>query len=75
MSTKFASEAGRLLGLDEAAEYLADTPRHVRSLWERGELGGYKIGRKVRFRVSDLDEFIERQRVPAMFSARRKESA
>jgi hypothetical protein len=40
---------GRLLDLDGAANYLHDTPRHVRSLWERRELAAVRIGRKIRF--------------------------
>ena len=57
---------GRLLDLDGAANYLHDTPRHVRSLWERRELAAVRIGRKIRFDPVDLDWYIDSQRVKAL---------
>lgn len=58
--------AGRLLDLDGAAKYLHDTPRHVRTLWERRELAAVRIGRKIRFDPDDLDRYIDSQRVKAL---------
>jgi len=49
-----------------AANYLHDTPRHVRSLWERRELAAVRIGRKIRFDPADLDRYIDSQRVKAL---------
>jgi excisionase family DNA binding protein len=46
-----------------AANYLNVTPRLIRELWARRELGGVKVGRHVRFRVADLDAYIENHRV------------
>lgn len=55
-----------LLTPEQAAEWLQTTPRHVRELWQRRELGGVKVGRLVRFREADLLAYIERQRVVAV---------
>lgn len=53
------SSAFPLKDEDAAAEYLGTTPRHVRHLWQTRQLTGVKVGKKVRFRQSDLDAFIE----------------
>jgi len=55
----------RLLDMDEAAWYLKQSPRWVRTKWSTRELTGIKVGRAVRFRVSDLDAYIETHRVEA----------
>jgi excisionase family DNA binding protein len=57
------ANAGRLLDLEGAASYLHDSPRHVRSLWERRELAAVRVGRKIRFDPRDLDRYIDAQRV------------
>jgi excisionase family DNA binding protein len=54
-----SENVARLLDLDGAASYLHDTPRHVRSLWERRELTAVRIGRKIRFDPVDLDRSID----------------
>ena len=64
--TPSTEHIGRLLDLDGAADYLNDTPRHVRSLWERHELSAVRIGRKIRFDPVDLDWYIDSQRVKAL---------
>jgi excisionase family DNA binding protein len=56
----------RLLDLIGAAAYLNDSPRHVRTLWERRELAAVRVGRKVRFDPKDLDRYIDAQRVHAI---------
>ena len=50
------------LSTADAAERLGIGRRGVEVLVERGELPAYKIGRLVRYRLSDLDEFIETRR-------------
>jgi excisionase family DNA binding protein len=47
------------LDLAEAAEYLGTSERHVRRLVAEHGLPFVKLGRKVRFQVTDLDAFIE----------------
>ena len=64
--TRPTENVGRLLNFDGAANYLQDTPRHVRSLWERRELAAVRIGRKIRFDPVDLDRYIDSQRVKAL---------
>lgn len=49
-----------------AAAYLAITPRQVRELWARRELTAVKLGRLVRFRQQDLDEYAARNLVRAV---------
>ncbi len=50
---------------ETASQYLRTTPRHVRELWSRKQLAAVKVGRLVRYRQEDLDEYIRRNRVPA----------
>ena len=56
----------RLLDAQEAAWYLNTTPRWVHGAWASRQLPAVKVGRQVRFRVEDLDDFIEAQRVEAV---------
>ena len=44
--------------LGEAAASLGMSPRHLRSLWERGDLPAARTGRKLIFRPADLQEFL-----------------
>jgi excisionase family DNA binding protein len=53
-----------LLDYEAAARYLGTTPRHVRELWAKRYVAAVKVGRRVRFRVIDLDAFIAAHRVP-----------
>jgi len=48
-----------------AGLYLGVSPRLVRELWQRRELTGVKIGRRVRFSRADLDDYIRRHRIEA----------
>lgn len=50
-------------GTVDAAKYLGVTQRTVYALIDRGELVAYKVGRVVRIRQSDLDTFLEANRV------------
>lgn len=52
-----------LLDLDGAAKWLGVSPRLVRDLWARRELGGTKVGRFVRFSVADLSLYVSRHHV------------
>jgi len=49
-----------------AARLLGVTSRLIRELWARRELGGTKIGRRVRFSDDDLAEYVSRHHVDAM---------
>lgn len=51
--------SGSLLTLVEAAAFLRIHPRTVREYVRRGLLQGRLIGRRWRFRRSDLDAFVE----------------
>lgn len=50
-------------GVTDAAEYLGTTERHVRELIYRRDIPYYKVGRLVRFRPTDLDNWMDRNRV------------
>ena len=49
-----------LLSAAEAARFLGTTERHLRRLREVHGLAAVHLGGKVRFRVEDLEAFIER---------------
>ncbi len=55
-----------LVDFDGAAAFLATSPRHVRRLWAERRLTGIRVGSKVRFRIEDLVDYVERQRVQAI---------
>lgn len=58
--------ASGLIDYDGAAVFLGVSPRLVRELWQRRELTGVKIGRRVRFTQADLNDYVTRHRVEAM---------
>jgi excisionase family DNA binding protein len=50
-----------LLTLDEAAGLLSVSPRTVSRLLRNGEIPTVRIGRLVRVRTSDVQEWVQRQ--------------
>jgi excisionase family DNA binding protein len=55
----------RLLTMEEAAERLCTTPRHVRRLVFERRIAYRKVGRFVRFHPDDLAEYVATHRVEA----------
>jgi excisionase family DNA binding protein len=55
----------RLLTVDEAAERLNTTPRHVRRLVFERRIAYRKLGNHVRFHPDDLAEYVAANRVRA----------
>ena len=55
-----------LLDYEGAAMFLGVSPRLVRELLQRRELTGVKVGRRVRFTQTDLNDYVTRHRVEAM---------
>ena len=55
----------KLLTMEEAAERLCTTPRHVRRLVFERRIAYVKLGRHVRIAARDLDAFIRAGRVEA----------
>jgi excisionase family DNA binding protein len=51
-----------ILTTEEVLGYLRVTPRTIYRLIRTGELPAMRIGRQWRFRRSDLDEWLDRQR-------------
>lgn len=48
----------------DLAEYLSLSTSTILDRWERGELPGVKIGRAVRFRISEVEAVLECRRGP-----------
>ena len=53
-----------LLTKAQAAAYLGTTERHVQRMWVERRIPAVKVGRKVRFRIRDLEAWIEAHTVP-----------
>ena len=49
----------RLVTARELADYLGLSPSTILDMWERGQLPGFKIGRAVRFRPSEVEVWLE----------------
>lgn len=54
-----------LLDVDQAADYLHTSKRHVRHLISKREITVTRIGNKVRFRVSELNTYVVTRTTPA----------
>ncbi len=54
----------------ELAGYLGFSPATVLDMWERGDLPGFKIGRAVRFRQSEVEAWLEERRRGLVADAR-----
>lgn len=57
------SEAVGWVGTTEAAERLGVVPRTLYRLIDEGAIPAFKMGRVIRLKESDLDAFLERNRV------------
>ena len=53
----------KLLTMEEVAERLNTTPRHVRRLVSARRIAYRKLGRYVRFHPADVDEYIAANRI------------
>jgi excisionase family DNA binding protein len=70
-----AASVNALLDVNQAGEHLGCTPRMVRELRARRELPCVLIGRLVRFRLADLDAYIEARFQPAVRGPLRGDAA
>lgn len=59
-------EPDGLLDVDAAAAYLAVERRYMYRLTRERRVGFVKLGSKLRFRLSDLDRFVEANRTEPM---------
>jgi excisionase family DNA binding protein len=64
-----------LLTMEEVAERLNTTPRHVRRLVSARRIAYRKLGRYVRFHPADVDEYIAANRVEVGTNQKAGESA
>lgn len=55
--------SSQLLTTDEVLAYLKVTPRTIYRLIRAGEIPALRVGRQWRFRRSDLDAWLDSQRV------------
>lgn len=55
-----------LLSSKQAATHLGVSDDFLRARVKAGELASYRFGRVLKFSTADLDDFAERQRVPAV---------
>ena len=69
------SESSRLLTAAELAERLALSTSTVLDWFEAGRLPGFKLGRVVRFRESEVLAWLEAQRVGPAVGGRRQPEA
>jgi excisionase family DNA binding protein len=54
-----------LVTLEEVARYLGKTPASVYQMRHRGEfVRGYRLGRRVMFRLSEVDQWVAAQAEP-----------
>jgi excisionase family DNA binding protein len=60
-----------LLSITDAAVRLGVTERYVRRLVYERRVPFYKVGRLVRFRETELDQWLEASRVEPLIGARR----
>lgn len=56
-------DGATVLTYDEAAKYLKTSTRHLRELVYRRQIAFTHVGRLVRFRVGDLDCYLEKRTV------------
>lgn len=54
--------SNELLTVREAAAYLGLSPRALERNWQAWGIPRHKVGRYVRFRVRDLEQYLERNR-------------
>lgn len=62
-TTTHAAPAPAALHLEQAAAYLAMSPEWLRAAARRREIACTRIGRSIRFRISDLDKFLDAKTV------------
>ena len=62
MAREPGPELDGFLTTEEVLNYLKVTPRTIYRLIRTGELPALRVGRQWRFRRSDLDAWLERQR-------------
>ena len=60
-----ADEMNRLVGVDEAANVLGVSNDTIRRMLRKKELSHVRIGRRILFDPKILEDFIDRNRVPA----------
>lgn len=58
-------ERDPLMTADQAAEYLQLGEQTIRNMASAGDLPKVKIGRSLRFRLSDLNRWVEQRAQPA----------
>ncbi len=70
--TMRTSETGEALGCPyltqkEAARYINVAKSTMSCMTSRGEIAHYRVGRSVRYRIDDLDNFMLSRRIPGSY--------
>jgi excisionase family DNA binding protein len=63
MTQTYSGGEGAFLTTDEVLGYLKVTPRTIYRLIKAGELPAVRVGRQWRFRRTDLDAWLDSQRL------------
>ena len=58
--TTFRSTLEPVVGVKAAAQFLGVSPSLMYAYVERGQVPHYRLGRSIRFRISELDEWLKR---------------
>lgn len=58
--------SNRMLNTGEAAEYIGIGYKTFLNNWRRWGLKGRRVGRRVMFRERDLEEWLDKQVIPAL---------
>ena len=71
-TTRGEEAVEKYLTVAQTAEYLSTSERFVRRLVAERRVAFYHVGRHIRFRLSDLDAWIDAQRVEAFRPVNRR---
>lgn len=64
--SELPDEQERLLTARQLAEYLGFSAGTIVDWFERGEVPGFKVGGRLRFRVSEVEAWLNARRVPGI---------
>jgi excisionase family DNA binding protein len=63
-ASRYSQAPQALLSKSDARDLLGISAAGIDRLVRRGELGCVRVGRRVMFTVADIDDYIQRNRVP-----------
>ncbi len=57
-------EQEQMMSVKDVAAFLNVVPKTIYRLIEQGELPSYKVGKVIRIKRSDIEEYLEKQKQP-----------